>query len=156
MFVMTRTGDRDREITRSPSARMSDRVQRKYPFAIGENMHHGERKRLVDFDRPSFPRYTQTTLLGVSPSGLYYQPVQISMDGKGRAIDDIFTERLWRILKYEEVYLNEYDIPGNRSETLKPSRSFFQQKKDLTVCGEPHFSKVCRYWPSSLIHYFSE
>ena len=34
--------------------------------------------------------------------------VQISMDGKGRATDNIFTERLWRSLKYEEVYLREY------------------------------------------------
>ena len=31
--------------------------------------------------------------------------VQISMDGKGRALANIFTERLWRSLKYEEVYL---------------------------------------------------
>ena len=34
--------------------------------------------------------------------------VQISMDGKGRALDNIFTERLWRSVKYEEVYLHEY------------------------------------------------
>lgn len=33
---------------------------------------------------------------------------QLSMDGKGRAIDNVFTERFWRTLKYEEVYLNEY------------------------------------------------
>jgi putative transposase len=32
--------------------------------------------------------------------------IQISMDGKGRAIDNIFIERLWRSVKYEEVYLN--------------------------------------------------
>jgi putative transposase len=31
-----------------------------------------------------------------------------SMDGKGRAMDKVFTERFWRALKYEEVYLNEY------------------------------------------------
>lgn len=37
--------------------------------------------------------------------------IKISMDGKGRAIDNIFTERLWRSLKYEEVYLNEYSSP---------------------------------------------
>ncbi len=34
---------------------------------------------------------------------------KISMDGKGRCIDNIFVERLWRSLKYEEVYLNPYD-----------------------------------------------
>jgi putative transposase len=37
--------------------------------------------------------------------------VQISMDGKGRATDNIFTERLWRSLKYEEVYLADYGNP---------------------------------------------
>ncbi len=36
---------------------------------------------------------------------------QISMDGRGRAMDNIFTERLWRSVKYEEVYLNEYVTP---------------------------------------------
>ena len=35
--------------------------------------------------------------------------VDISMDGVGRAIDNIFVERLWRSLKYEEVYLHDYD-----------------------------------------------
>ena len=34
--------------------------------------------------------------------------IKISMDGKGRAFDNIFVERLWRSLKYEEVYLNDY------------------------------------------------
>lgn len=36
---------------------------------------------------------------------------QISMDGRGRAVDNIFTERLWRSVKYEEVYLNDYASP---------------------------------------------
>jgi putative transposase len=34
--------------------------------------------------------------------------IQISMDGKGRCLDNVFVERLWRSLKYEEVYLNPY------------------------------------------------
>jgi putative transposase len=37
--------------------------------------------------------------------------VKISMDGRGPARDNIFTERLWRTLKYEEVYLHEYASP---------------------------------------------
>jgi putative transposase len=37
--------------------------------------------------------------------------VQISMDGKGRATDNSFTERLWRSLKYEQVYLADYGTP---------------------------------------------
>jgi putative transposase len=34
--------------------------------------------------------------------------IRISMDGKGRCLDNIFCERLWRSLKYEEVYLKAY------------------------------------------------
>ena len=34
--------------------------------------------------------------------------IRISMDGKGRALDNIFVERLWRTVKYEEVYLHDY------------------------------------------------
>ena len=48
----------------------------------------------------------------VYPSGLLQhmgeKGVQISMDGRGRAMDNIFTERLWRTIKYEEVYLKDY------------------------------------------------
>jgi putative transposase len=37
--------------------------------------------------------------------------VKISMDGRGRCMDNIFTERLWRTVKYEDVYLKDYDTP---------------------------------------------
>lgn len=37
--------------------------------------------------------------------------IQVSMDGRGRARDNIFTERLWRTIKYEEVYLHDYASP---------------------------------------------
>ena len=39
---------------------------------------------------------------------LEHEGVAISMDGKGRATDNIFVERLWRSLKYEDVYLHDY------------------------------------------------
>jgi putative transposase len=48
------------------------------------------------------PKYTQRLLDA---------QVQISMDGRGRAMDNVFTERLWRSVKYEEVYLKDYAIP---------------------------------------------
>lgn len=44
--------------------------------------------------------------------------VRISMDGKGRALDNIFTERFWRSLKYEEVYLKEYRTPREAREGI--------------------------------------
>ena len=44
--------------------------------------------------------------------------VRISMDGKGRALDNILTERLWRTLKYEEVYLHDYANPKEARKHL--------------------------------------
>jgi putative transposase len=44
--------------------------------------------------------------------------VQISMDGRNRAVDNIFTERLWRSVKYEEVYLHDYANPKEARQGL--------------------------------------
>jgi putative transposase len=44
--------------------------------------------------------------------------VQISMDDRGRAFDNIFTERLWRSVKYEEVYLKDYETPKEAKSGL--------------------------------------
>jgi putative transposase len=42
--------------------------------------------------------------------------VKISMDGRGRALDNVFVERLWRTVKYEEVYLKDYvNVPSARA-----------------------------------------
>ncbi len=47
---------------------------------------------------------------------LLRQGVRISMDGRGRAFDNIFIERLWRTIKYEEVYLRDYEsVPHARA-----------------------------------------
>ena len=50
-------------------------------------------------------QFASTKFTGV----LLDKKVKISMDGKGRFMDNIFVERLWRSLKYEEVYLKAYD-----------------------------------------------
>jgi putative transposase len=44
--------------------------------------------------------------------------VQVSMDGRGRFVDNIFTERLWRTIKYEEAYLHEYCSPKEARHSL--------------------------------------
>jgi putative transposase len=51
--------------------------------------------------------------------------VQISMDGKGRALDNIFTERLWRTVKYEEVYLHSYTSPREARQGLTRYLDFY-------------------------------
>lgn len=45
--------------------------------------------------------------------------VAISMDGRGRALDNVFIERLWRTVKYEEIYLKEYATGADCYEGLK-------------------------------------
>jgi len=44
--------------------------------------------------------------------------IKISMDGKGRCFDNIFTERLWRSVKYEEVYLHDYTSQDEAEDSL--------------------------------------
>lgn len=55
--------------------------------------------------------------------------VQISMDGRGRAMDNIFTERLWRSLKYEEVYLHEYASPRQARQGIGAYLTFYNQER---------------------------
>ncbi len=51
--------------------------------------------------------------------------IRISMDGKGRFMDNIFIERLWRSLKYEEIYLKEYSTIKELSQELKTYFEFY-------------------------------
>jgi putative transposase len=44
--------------------------------------------------------------------------IQMSMDGRGRALDNVFVERLWRTVKYEEVYLKDYETPREAMQGL--------------------------------------
>lgn len=53
--------------------------------------------------------------------------VQISMDGRGRALDNIFVERLWRSVKYEEVYLKDYQSMAHAVEELGRYFSFYNE-----------------------------
>lgn len=50
-------------------------------------------------------QFSRGEFLGV----LEGQQIRVSMDSRGRALDNVFVERLWRSLKYEEVYLREYE-----------------------------------------------
>ena len=55
--------------------------------------------------------------------------VQISMDGKGRALDNIFTERLWRSVKYEEVYVHDYLSPREARQALTRYFTFYNHER---------------------------
>jgi putative transposase len=55
--------------------------------------------------------------------------IKISMDGKGRALDNIFIERLWRTVKYEEIYLNNYENPRELNIGLKKYFEFYNNQR---------------------------
>jgi putative transposase len=61
--------------------------------------------------------------------GLLARGVRVSMDGKGRALGNVFTERLWRSVKYEEVYLNEYESPREARQGLTRYLAFYNRQR---------------------------
>jgi putative transposase len=55
--------------------------------------------------------------------------IRISMDGKGRALDNIFIERLWRTVKYEHIYLHEYKTVKELSKGLEEFFFFYNNER---------------------------
>jgi len=55
--------------------------------------------------------------------------IKISMDGKGRVFDNIFIERLWRSVKYEEIYLHEYQDVTHLNRSLKKYFHFYNNER---------------------------
>jgi putative transposase len=62
-------------------------------------------------------------------SRLEERGIAISMDGRGRALDNAFIERLWRTVKYEDVYLHEYDTGADALGGLKRYWRFYNQAR---------------------------
>lgn len=60
---------------------------------------------------------------------LINRDIKISMDSKGRALDNIFIERLWRSVKYEKVYLNEYKAMLEVYNSLKEYFEFYNSER---------------------------
>jgi putative transposase len=60
---------------------------------------------------------------------LLARAIQVSMDGKGRALDNVFTERLWRSVKYEEVYLADYESPRAAHRGLSAYFEFYNHRR---------------------------
>ena len=58
-----------------------------------------------------------------------HETIKISMDHKGRCFDNIFVERLWRTIKYEEVYLKSYDSPREARSSLKDYITFYNEER---------------------------
>jgi putative transposase len=63
------------------------------------------------------------------------QGIAISMDGKGRALDNVFVERLWRTVKYEDVYLKDYMDVGEAIAGLRNYFRFYNRERSHQALG---------------------
>lgn len=70
-------------------------------------------------------QFTSTGYTGI----LEESDIEISMDGRGRCMDNIFTERLWRTVKYEDVYLKSYRNIGEAREGLSEYFTFYNTER---------------------------
>jgi len=61
--------------------------------------------------------------------------IKISMDGKGRAIDNVFIERLWRSVKYELIYLKEFDSVPHLYDELSSYFKFYNVERHHQALG---------------------
>jgi putative transposase len=84
------------------------------------------------FNTDQGAQFTSKEFTGI----LHDHGVRISMDGKGRAMDNIFIERLWRTVKYEEVYLKEYDSVAELKESLKAYFHFYNYERPHKGLGK--------------------
>ncbi len=62
--------------------------------------------------------------------------VQISMDGKGRWMDNVFIERLWRSLKYECVYLRDFQSGSQAREEIDTWMTYYNEERPHSALGD--------------------
>jgi putative transposase len=77
------------------------------------------------FNTDQGSQFTSRSFTGL----LEAEGVMISMDGRGRVYDNIFVERLWRSVKYEEVYLREYETVREAVSSLRAYFGFYNQER---------------------------
>lgn len=90
--------------------------------ALGHALRKGKPE-IFNTDQGS--QFTSRSFTGM----LETEGVMISMDGRGRVYDNIFVERLWRSVKYEEVYLKEYQTVKEAVSSLGDYFGFYNHKR---------------------------
>lgn len=91
--------------------------------ALEEALERYDTPEIFNTDQGS--QFTSEAFTGV----LKAHDIRISMDGKGRALDNIFVERLWRSVKYEEVYLKQYQTMQEARKGLSTYFQFYNQER---------------------------
>jgi putative transposase len=94
-------------------------------------------RRALELGQPEIVNTDQgSQFTGDAWTGLLDQrEIAISMDGRGRCFDNIFTERLWRTVKYEEVYLSEYADGEQAWRALERYFIFYNQQRPHQALG---------------------
>ena len=86
------------------------------------------------FNTDQGSQYTSDAFTGV----LKAKGIRISIDGKGAWRDNVFVERLWRSVKYEEVYLNAYESMHDAKQRLERWVDFYnRERKHQTLKATP-------------------
>ena len=91
--------------------------------ALNEALNRYGAPEIFNTDQGS--QFTSEAFTGV----LKDRRIQVSMDGKGRWVDNVFIERLWRSVKYEEVYLHAYEDLSHARKNLKNYFEFYNRKR---------------------------
>jgi len=91
--------------------------------AVEEALARYGRPEIFNTDQGS--QFTSAAFTGV----LLDNAIAISMDGKGAWRDNVFVERLWRSVKYEEVYLRAYDSVGEARASIGQYLDFYNRKR---------------------------
>ena len=86
--------------------------------ALEEALHHG-RPEIFNTDQGS--QFTSQEFTG----RLAAESIAVSMDGKGRAIDNVMIERLWRTVKYENIYLKDYATGADCHQGLQAYLTYY-------------------------------
>ena len=94
------------------------------------------------FNSDQGSQFTSTDFTGI----LIKSGIEISMDGRGRVFDNIFTERLWRSVKYEEVYIKNYQVYRDARDGLNRYFLFYNNHRYHQSLGyktpvEVHYGK---------------
>jgi putative transposase len=90
-----------------------------------------EQGRPAIFNTDQGTQFTSKEFTGI----LLSKGIKISMDGRGRAFDNIFTERLWRSVKYEEVYIKNYQVYKEAREGLGSYFPFYNKDRYHQALG---------------------
>ena len=83
------------------------------------------------FNTDQGTQFTSEEFTGILKGG----EIAISMDGRGRCLDNIFVERLWRTVKYEEVYLRDYQTPAEAHLGLNKYFDFYNRERYHQALG---------------------